>query len=320
MISVIVPIYNAERLLHRCISSILNQSYTDFELILVNDGSQDSSGLICEEYAARDSRVRVLHKENGGVSSARNIGLENSRGEWVTFCDADDYVDYDWLKVYEDLLTNKSDIYIQGVNKVIIKPQIKIKEIVPIKKKGKFDDKRNLIVSLFCLGLYGYTVNKLFKKSLIDKIALRFDVNSTCAEDTQFVSQYLESVTSYECIDEAHYFYILPETDKKYGGNYYYSFVLIAKSMDRIYERELPLEICEILYGSIKDLLVLRIINGDMPDTYILDLYKRIIVTLQYDRISRNKILNFLILKSNKMKIVSKVLLKFIHYKKMLNI
>lgn len=315
MISVIVPIYNAERFLHRCISSLLNQSYTDFELLLINDGSQDCSGLICEEYAAKDSRVRVFHKENGGVSSARNIGLENSRGEWVTFCDADDYVDNDWLKVYEDLLTNKSDIYIQGVNKVIINPQENTKEIIPLKQKGKIDDKRNLIVSLFCLGLYGYTVNKLFKKSLIDKIALRFDVNSTCAEDTQFVSQYLESVASYECIDESHYFYILPESDKKYGGNYYYSFLLIAKSMDRIYERELPIEICEILYGSIKDFLVLRIINGDIPDCYSLDLYKRIIATLQYNKINRNKILNFLILKCNKIKNVSKVLLKFIHCK-----
>ena len=76
MISVIVPVYNAEKYLHRCIDSILAQSYADFELLLIDDGSKDSSGKICDEYAQKDSRVRVFHKENGGVSSARNMGLE----------------------------------------------------------------------------------------------------------------------------------------------------------------------------------------------------------------------------------------------------
>ena len=79
-ISVIVPVYNAEKYLHRCIDSILSQTFTDFELLLINDGSKDSSGAICDEYAAKDNRVRVFHKENGGVSSARNLGLDNANG------------------------------------------------------------------------------------------------------------------------------------------------------------------------------------------------------------------------------------------------
>ena len=92
-ISVIIPVYNTEMYLRRCIDSVLAQTYQDFELLLIDDGSKDSSGAICDEYAAKDARVRVFHKENGGVSSARNLGLDNARGEWVTFVDSDDYIE-----------------------------------------------------------------------------------------------------------------------------------------------------------------------------------------------------------------------------------
>lgn len=91
-ISVIVPVYNAEKYLHKCIDSILAQTFTDFELLLINDGSKDNSGKICDEYGEKDKRIRVFHKENGGVSSARNMGLDNAIGEWIYFIDADDSI------------------------------------------------------------------------------------------------------------------------------------------------------------------------------------------------------------------------------------
>lgn len=100
-ISVIVPVYNTEKYLHRCIDSILAQTFTDFELLLIDDGSKDNSGTICDEYAAKDSRVRVFHKENGGVSSARNLGLDNAKGEWISFVDSDDYTDSYFLENFE---------------------------------------------------------------------------------------------------------------------------------------------------------------------------------------------------------------------------
>ena len=99
MISIIVPVYNTEKYLRRCIDSVLAQTYQDFELLLIDDGSKDSSGAICDEYAAQDARVRVFHKENGGVSSARNVGLDNARGEWITFVDADDWIESDMLEL-----------------------------------------------------------------------------------------------------------------------------------------------------------------------------------------------------------------------------
>lgn len=92
IVSVIVPVYNAEKYLHRCVDSILAQTFTDFELLLIDDGSKDNSGKICDEYAAKDSRVRVFHKENGGANSARNHGLDKAKSEWVTFVDSDDLI------------------------------------------------------------------------------------------------------------------------------------------------------------------------------------------------------------------------------------
>lgn len=92
-ISVIVPVYNVEKYLRRCIDSILAQTFTDFELLLIDDGSKDNSRDLCDGYAMKDERVRVFHKKNGGVSSARNLGLDNAKGEWVSFVDADDYLD-----------------------------------------------------------------------------------------------------------------------------------------------------------------------------------------------------------------------------------
>ena len=111
-ISIIVPVYNVEQYLPRCIDSILNQSFADFELLLIDDGSKDKSGTICDEYAAKDSRIRLFHKENGGVSSARNVGLDNARGEWLAFIDGDDEITEGYFDIRQEH---------EGVD-VIIKP------------------------------------------------------------------------------------------------------------------------------------------------------------------------------------------------------
>ncbi|MDR0422523.1 MAG: glycosyltransferase, partial [Proteiniphilum sp.] len=107
MISVIVPVYNVEKYLRKCLESILAQTYTSFELLLVNDGSTDGSGQICDEYAQKDSRVQVFHQENKGVSRARNLGLERAKGKWVAFIDSDDWVDSTYL---EHLLEGDEDV------------------------------------------------------------------------------------------------------------------------------------------------------------------------------------------------------------------
>lgn len=113
LISIIVPIYNTEKYLGQCLDSIINQSYTNFEVLLVNDGSTDSSGIICQEYVENDSRFRYFEKDNGGVASARNLGLERSSGAYITFIDSDDWVEQNYLEVlYTALKENDTDVAI----------------------------------------------------------------------------------------------------------------------------------------------------------------------------------------------------------------
>lgn len=110
-LSIIVPVYKVEQYIQKCIDSILNQIFTDFELILVDDGSPDNCGKICDEYARKDERVRVIHKENGGVSSARNLGIDEAKGEYISFIDPDDWIDLDmYEKLFDFIDRNKLDI------------------------------------------------------------------------------------------------------------------------------------------------------------------------------------------------------------------
>ena len=184
MISVIVPVYNAGKYLHRCIDSILVQSFTDFELLLIDDGSKDNSGSICDEYAVKDSRIRVFHKDNGGVSSARNLGLDNAKGEWITFVDSDDWIEDCLLEV----LYNKNDGYF-SVCSYIYETTNKV-------AYERFDDdtivvsSKNLTDILMTAGLMT-PYCKLFSSKIISKAKIRFNNKISSAEDTLFVWTYI---------------------------------------------------------------------------------------------------------------------------------
>ena len=309
-ISVIVPVYKAEKYLLRCVDSILAQTFTDFELILVDDGSPDNSGTICDEYAQKDSRVRVFHKENGGVSSARNLGLDNARGEWITFCDADDYVTPDWLMAYSDAMVSNADLAIQGYH--IIDSNRNIVKHLPSQKGNTVEDKQKLIVSLMCQGVYGFLWVKLFKRQLIEENNIRFDIKSSFREDAQFLSKYLEYMNSFICLDYENYYYILPNVDKKYNGDLIYSILPIFQSFDVIFNRCIPLEICKIFYSSIKYSAIQNIKDGNQLSSYHLDLYKRMSVILNDTKGIKKRFINLLILKSNKHPLFSKVLLNIV--------
>ena len=310
-ISVIVPVYKAEKYLHRCVDSILAQTFTDFELLLINDGSPDNSGAICDEYARKDSRINVFHKENGGVSSARNFGLDKAKGEYITFCDADDYVGEEWLTVYNNAIINKIDLAIQGIHYITNEKALVTVELTPYNGIS-LNDKHNLIIQLWDQGLYGYPVNKLFRRQIIEQHNIRFDIKSAFREDAQFFSKYLEYTTTFCCIDKENYFYILPTADKKYNGDSFYSLLPIFQSLDIIYNRELPVEICKMHYVNIKDGAAKYITEGKTLTEYHIDLYRRMVTKLGYTRGVKNFILNNLIINSGKLKKISKLAISLI--------
>lgn len=186
-LSIIIPVYNAEKYIGRCLDSILSQSFSDFEIILVNDGSKDSTQVICENYAKRDLRIKLVSKSNGGVSSARNKGLEISKGEWILFVDADDELLPETLECMINATDESTDLI---VGDYITTQGDNLPEIDPIIMQESIDSKEFLFARTF--GRYGgYLWNKLFRKSVIDGNLLQFDEKIIYNEDRLFIFEYL---------------------------------------------------------------------------------------------------------------------------------
>lgn len=191
-ISVIIPIYNAEKYIEKCINSILNQTFKNIEIILVNDGSTDNSRIICEKYKNKDKRIRLFNIENNGVSSARNLGIESSRGKYIMFCDSDDYVERTWCEELYNLINGNGNSYtgcaITTMNYRNFKYDEKIdnlstKEYEIISKKEYF--------CIYHLKLFNSNCNKIYEKKIILDNNIRFDKNLSLGEDLIFNLQYL---------------------------------------------------------------------------------------------------------------------------------
>lgn len=204
-ISIIIPVYNVEQYLSRCIDSILAQTFTDFELLLIDDGSKDNSGKICDEYEKKDNRIRVFHKENGGVSSARNVGLDNAVGEWICFSDGDDSVKSDYLATFFYLMT-QGDMLSQGFHALNWNHKGD-KDIFAT--KGIYYGKNlcPFILKLLKTAQLGYIWCKSFKKEIIDKYKIRFDENVYLMEDLEFVLEYCTHINSINNSDKCLYLY-----------------------------------------------------------------------------------------------------------------
>lgn len=190
VISVIIPVYKAEKYLSRCIASLLAQSFTAFELLLIDDGSPDNSGKICHDWAERDCRIRVLHQTNAGVSAARNKGLDEAKGEYIVFVDSDDYVGTDYLKhLYEERPLNLDSIVVQGFT--IVSEQADRQyttSFIPSVYTGR--EVRELFLNDEMRDMRG-PVAKLFSRVLIERLGLRFPAEASFGEDTIFNFQYL---------------------------------------------------------------------------------------------------------------------------------
>lgn len=195
-VSIIVPLYNAAKFAKRCIESVLIQSYGNYELILIDDGSKDKTGEICDEYAAKDARIRVVHKENGGVSSARNKGLSIANGEWITFLDADDWLEPNFLRIIQDDSIDESIDWVFAQWRTIWNngyPSFFNEEYIGQSYKN-WDDIKTIWNKIANIDICRCPWGKFFKRSIIEDNNLRFDTNLTYGEDTVFNYQYLTKI------------------------------------------------------------------------------------------------------------------------------
>lgn len=200
-ISIIVPVYNAENYLNRCVDSIVAQSFTDFEVLLVDDGSKDKSGEICDEYARKDSRISVFHKENGGVSSARNLGLDKASGEYITFIDADDFLEKESFSV--SLFDESYDL--------IQIPRNRGSFMKTYSHDISCDSHKAFLKHLY-RNFYFECWGRLYKRNIVSDI--RFDENVKIGEDLLFLL---------DVYDRINKFFLSSQ-----GGGYYYAEVVTS--------------------------------------------------------------------------------------------
>lgn len=186
MISVIVPVYNVEKYLDNCVESIVNQTYKDLEIILVDDGSPDNCPAMCDEWAKKDKRIKVIHKQNGGLSSARNAGLETATGEYVAFVDSDDSIDINMYEIMENMFSDDIDIVMCGYQKINSSEEI-------VSCGNTLIEKKKLSIGELYDDIFGHlnnaSWNKLYRASIIDNI--RFPNGIVHGEDLIFNLHYL---------------------------------------------------------------------------------------------------------------------------------
>lgn len=232
LVSIILPVYNAQNHLARCIGSILNQTYKNIELIILNDGSRDHSLPVCEEFRARDSRIVLVDKENSGVSDTRNLGLKLAGGEYVQFVDSDDYIDPDFTQhLVEAAEAHHADLVISpykmvipagatkpeqvleklednlGVMSVARPPEVREYGFLPA---GVYDKDTFALRLMDKPASYFYSVlwNKLYRRILLTGNDIQFTSELKWAEDLVFNMQYIQYAETFVSIDKAGYYYV----------------------------------------------------------------------------------------------------------------
>lgn len=221
--SIIIPVYNSERTLRRCVDSVLLQSYQNFELLLIDDGSLDGSGKICDEYQNKDSRVKVVHKENGGPGSARNKGIELCTGNYIWFVDSDDWIEKESLGIfYSHLADNDCDILFFGL---VEEPSKKKKESLISLHQQFYRGKRecaNVINELEQDGLFGWSCNKVYRRDLIVNHCLNFSTRFSIQEDHIFSLEYILNVNVIKVIPVYPYHYEFLQSNTLINKKYPY--------------------------------------------------------------------------------------------------
>lgn len=209
LVSVIVPVYNVEKHLSECIKSIQEQSYKNLEILLVNDGSSDSSGEICNNFEKTDSRISVFHIKNTGVANARNFGVANATGKYITFIDSDDIITKDLIEVMVNKIIHDNSDYVNGAFARYVNGEI-TSSLDYFSDKGDVIDIEGYLtrMSEYQAGAFwGGVCTKLHKKEIIDKYNLHYESNVLFAEDFRFNIEYLKHVNIVSLVHEPMYLY-----------------------------------------------------------------------------------------------------------------
>lgn len=211
MISIIVPVYNTEAFISKCIESILAQSYNDFELLLIDDGSTDNSGIICDKYSDIDKRIKVFHKKNAGVGAARNTGIEKANGQYITFIDSDDYIDSHYLEYFFNIPFTSNNIYVKAEALIDTPNENRILNLKTNKDYVLDNTQLGYEIEQHDLLSKGAPWAKLFSLELIRKYNLRFPTDINFHEDHYFVIKYITACAKekgqfiYICTPQYHY-------------------------------------------------------------------------------------------------------------------
>lgn len=291
----------------RCLDTILAQTYPDFEALVVDDGSSDRTLTIAEAYAAKDSRIKPLHKDNGGVSSARNLALFKAKGEYIAFCDSDDEVKPDWLKDYASN-SNGADIVIQDID--YIYPDGKTKTCT-LKPDSITFTCKDLISALHEVGAVGAPVTKLFLKRILIENNLQFKEDIHFREDEIFFLRYMEHATKCAYVPKSNYKYYLPQNTKTYKSSFTDATDEIFKSLNKIYNGLIPEEVLRAQAWCVKGACIDRLLAGERLSPEIISYYRQVFVDTLPG--TENPLLSWIILHSNRLGSLSNLLIKLIH-------
>ena len=263
IVSIIVPVFNAEKYLHECINSVLLQTYQDWELLLIDDGSTDSSGLICDDYALKDERIRVFHIQNGGVSKARNYALDIMQGQWLTFLDSDDYIAPQTLEfclnqiqecgldMVQYSYTNNSEYL--GQNGMLYTDTVCLEEYIKLWQ--------------FQVGIAGNFV----PTSVIKKYNIRFDESLKIAEDQIFIMTVMTHLRRFKMCSEQFYYWRVNNQSATHTASpetLYHSIAALAKFKNDMYPLFSEHLTCQIL----KHYLECRKVGGNISTKKIISL------------------------------------------------
>ena len=276
-ISIIVPVYNVEAYLERCVESILKQTYSNLEILLVNDGSTDKSGELCDQLALRDQRIRVIHKENGGLSDARNRGIDEASSDLIGFIDSDDYIDKDMYEtLYRHLRESNSDLSMCGHYDVF--HQIPEKQVSEI-KTWNLSSEEAIKMVMEAKVLSVTAVNKLYKKELFNH--LKFEVGKI-AEDAFIMIRLLDQCQKVVATNEKKYYYVHREnsiTTQKFS----------LKFLNVIEAYEQNANIIREHYPALADVATMRL---NWAYFYVLD---RLLIDSDFkDKLLEDKLIHYL--------------------------